>query len=270
MNKIVPKRVFGLSKRHKIIITSIVLFLGFLFATQTINIIYRNYYFIFGLAVLSYLLSLWSLWEGMTKLKAVVLLILPVFYCLGLTSFYFLFREVRWLTRIPMALFFGMSFYLLLLSQNVFNVAAQRTIPLYRAASSTGFVFTVFTCILLYVVIFSFELPFYWNAPLIALASFPLFLQTLWSVKMASIDSQTVVYSVGLSLIIGECALALSFWPQIPFVRSLFLASIIYSLLGITLEFSRERLGKRVVAEYGVVGVGIFLFVFGITSWLLT
>lgn len=263
------KPFLGLTKRHKIIITTVILFFGFLFVTQASNIIYKRYFIVVGFGVLTYILSLWSLWEGMTKTKAIILLILPVLYCIGMSSFYYLFREIRWLTRIPIAVFFGLSYYLLLLSQNVFSVASVRTIPLYRAASSTSFVYTVFTSVLLVLVIFSFELPFYLNGVLTAAVVFPLFLQILWTVKMARVDSQIVVYSVGLSLIAGELAMAFSFWPQMPFVKSLFLASIIYSLLGIVLEFVRERLNSREVMEYVLVGVGVFIFVFGITTWLL-
>lgn len=259
----------SITKRHKIIIACVLLFFGFLFVTQPFVIFYRRHFFILAFGVFAYILSLWALWEGMSKTKAVVLLILPTFYCLGMTSLYFLFRDIRWLTRFPMAVFFGLSYYLLLLTQNVFSVASTRAIPLYRAASSTSLVYTVFTCILLLVVVFSFELPFYWNALLTSFLVFPLFLQTLWSVKMDRIDSQITVYSIGLSIMVGEGALALSFWPEVPFVKSLYLASIIYTLLGIVVEFTRDRLTNREVMEYALVGVGIFMFIFIISTFVI-
>lgn len=261
---------FQITKRHKIIIVSVLLFFGFLFVTQPFVIFYRRHFFILALGAIAYILSLWALWEGMSKTKAIILLILPTFYCLAFTSFYFLFRDIRWLTRLPMAVIFGLSYYLLLLSQNVFSVASSRAIPLYRAASSTSLVYTVTTCSLLLVVIFSFELPFYWNALLTAFLIFPLFLQTLWSVKMEGIDSKIVVYSIGLSLLVGECALALSFWGDAPLVKSLYLASIIYSLLGIVVEFTRDRLTNREVMEYTFVGMGSFLSILVISTVLMS
>lgn len=261
---------FQITKRHKIIIVSILLFFGFLFVTQPFVIFYRRHFFILALGAMAYILSLWALWEGMSKTKAIILLILPTFYCLAFTSFYFLFRDIRWLTRMPMAVIFGLSYYLLLLSQNVFSVASSRAIPLYRAASSTSLVYTVATCSLLLVVIFSFELPFYWNALLTAFLIFPLFLQTLWSVKMEGIDSKIVVYSIGLSLLVGECALALSFWSDAPLVKSLYLASIIYSLLGIVVEFTRDRLSSREVVEYALVGMGSFISILVISTLLMS
>ena len=112
---------FGLDKRRKIIVASGILSLGLL-STQLVPF-YLTYRFIGGLAVLAYLLALWSLWEGINKLKAAVLMILPTFFALAVASYYFLL-PVRWLTRLPVAAVFAVVFYTLLLSQNVFNVAS--------------------------------------------------------------------------------------------------------------------------------------------------
>src|SRR3989344_4599342 len=128
------------NKRQKIIITSTILTIGLL-STQLVDFNLR-FKFIAGLAVLSYMLSIWSLWEGLNRTKALVLMVLPVFFTVAVASFYFLL-PVRWLTRLPVALLFGMTFYLLLLAQNVFNVASIRTIPLYRAASTASFLFAL-------------------------------------------------------------------------------------------------------------------------------
>src|SRR5690348_3113360 len=114
----------GLSKRQKIVIASVILTVGLLL-TQTAGVFFVRYRMVFGLSVLAALLSLWALWEGLTKVKAFILLILPFFFALGVASFYFLL-PVRWLTRLPVLALFALSFYFLLLSQNVFNVAATR------------------------------------------------------------------------------------------------------------------------------------------------
>ena len=129
-----------ISKRQKIVISSILITIGLL-STQLVNFNLR-FHFIAGLGILAYVLSLWALWESLNLTKAIVLMILPTFFAVAVASFYFLL-PVRWLTRLPVALFFGLLFYLLLLSQNVFNVAAIRTIPLYRAASTAAFLFTL-------------------------------------------------------------------------------------------------------------------------------
>ena len=134
------KQVLNLNKRQKIIITTGLLTIG-LISTQLVDFNLR-FKFILALGILAYLLSLWALWEGINWTKAIVLMILPMAFTLAVASFYFLL-PVRWLTRLPVAAIFGLTFYLLLLSQNVCNVASIRTIPLYRAASTPAFLFTL-------------------------------------------------------------------------------------------------------------------------------
>src|SRR5258708_6083697 len=238
----------NLTKRQKIIIASFLITIGLL-STQTTSAFFLRYKFILGLGVLAYLLALWALWEGMTRLKAVVLLVLPTLFTLAVSSFYFLL-PIRWLTRLPVAIIFGLSFYSLMLSQNVFNVAAIRTIPLYRAASTVSFLFTLVTAFFLFNVVFAFNLPFYWNALAVFLISFPLILQLLWSIEMEYISSTVLTYSFVLSLIVVEGALALSFWPVVPTIWSLTLSTIIYVISGIALEQLRERLNRRIALEY--------------------
>lgn len=256
---------FAPTKRQKIIISSFLLAFGLL-STQLVDFNLR-FRFMAGLAVLAYLLSLWSLWEGITKIKAVVILTLPTLFTLAVASFYFLL-PVRWLTRVPVALIFGVSFYLLLLSQNVFNVAAIRTIPLYRAASTAAFLFTLITSFFLFNVIHAFNLLFLWNGLLVFILSFPLILQILWSIDMdEKLKLGTLFQSFILSFILGEIALSLSFWPMVTTMWSLTLSSCMYILLGLSTHFLRGRLGSRVVWEYLTIGMIVFSIAFLLTSW---
>lgn len=257
---------FELTKRQKIIITSIIVTLGLL-STQLTDFNMR-FRFIVGLGVLAYCLSLWALWIGMDKLKALILLVLPTFFTLAVASFYFLL-PVRWVTRLPVAVLFGLSFYLLLLAQNVFNVAAIRTIPLYRAASTAAFLFTLITAFFIFNVIHAFNLLFFWNGMLATGISFPLILQLLWSIEMEErVSTAIIMQSVILSLVLGEIALALSFWPMATTMWSLALASAMYVFLGITAQFLRNRVNRRVVVEYLTIGVLVFLSSFVTTSWI--
>lgn len=254
-----------LNKRQKIIITSIILTIGLL-STQLVNFDLR-FRFIGGLAVLAYILSVWSLWEGLTLTKAVILLILPTFYTLAVASFYFLL-PVRWLTRLPVAAVFGISFYLLLLSQNVFNVASIRTIPLYRAASTASFLFTLLSAFFIFNVIFAFELLFLWNGVVVFLITYPLILQVLWSVDMEDkVSAANLAQSLVLALVLGEMALAFSFWPMPTTIWSLSLSSAMYVILGLTSQILRGKANKRVVWEYLGIGAAVLLIAFFTTSW---
>lgn len=266
MKAILEKSDQFLSKRQKIVITTIIVTLGFIVITQPANVLFRRYYLVAAIATVAYVLSLISLWKGMTRSKAILLFILPVLYVVAFLGFYFLFKYVRWLTRVPAALFFGISFYWLILSQNILNVASDRAIPLYRAASTANFVYTIFTFILLVGIIFSLNLSFYWNGLLVAIVSFPLSLQSLWSIKMEKLSAQIVVYSLVLSLILGESAVALSFWPQAPLLNALYVNSINYIFLGILSEYLRDKLKKRVILEYSQIGGGLMLIIFLLTN----
>lgn len=254
-----------MNKRKKIIIATVLTTFGLLLV-GIIPFIYISYRFIIGLGIVAYFLSLWALWEGMTKLKAIILLALPTLFTVAVASFYLLL-PVRWLTRLPVAIVFGLSFYSLILSQNVFNVAAERTIPLYRAASTVSFLFTLVTAFFLFNVVAGFDLPFYINGLAVFLISLPLILQALWTVEMESVKAQIVLFAMVVSTIVGEAAIALSFWPVAPTIWSLTLATLIYTLVAIVMESLRGRLTKRLVLEY--VGVGVLVFTFSIlaTSW---
>lgn len=255
----------NLNKRHKIVISSVLLTIGLL-STQLVDFNLR-FRFLAGLAVLTYILSLWSLWEGLNLTKAFILLILPIFFTMAVASFYFLL-PVRWLTRLPVAVAFGLTFYLLLLAQNVFNVASLRTIPLYRAASTASFLFTLLSAFFIYHVIFAFNLLFLWNGVVVAAVSFPLILQLLWSIAMEDrITVAIIIQSFILSLILGELALSFSFWPIPVTIWSLSLSSAMYVLLGLTTQHLRDRMNRRVVWEYVCIGAAVLLVSFFATSW---
>ncbi len=255
----------SITKRQKIVIIAAILTIG-LVSTQLVDFNLR-FKFLGGLAVLTYLLSLWSLWEGINLTKAIILLILPVFYTLAVSSFYFLL-PVRWLTRMPVALIFGVTTYLLLLAQNVFNVASIRTIPLYRAASTANFLFTILSAFFIYNVIYAFNLFFVLNGLIVMIFSFPLILQSIWSIEMSDrVNAPVLIQSFILSLVLGELALCFSFWPISNVIWSVTLSSALYVLVGLTTQVLRGRVTNRVVWEYITIGGVVFLISFLTTSW---
>lgn len=266
---------FDFNKRQKIIITSVTittLLLSGLLYTQLVIDVSLRFKFILSLGVVSYGLSFWSLMPGMDKTKAVVLLILPTFFTMAVASFYYVL-PIRWFTKLPVAIFYGLSFYSLLLSQNVFNVAATRTIPLYRVAITASFILTIFSALCLYSVVTALNLNYYWNGILCMLLSFPLILQILWSMKMEErISGSIAAQSLILSFILGELAMVLSFWPSTANIRSFAIASILassmYVLMGIVTHHLKERLGRKEVWEY--VGFGSIVWVIGLFITIFT
>lgn len=256
---------FGLTKRQKIIVTSVFLTIGLL-STQLVDFNLR-FRFIAGLGILAYTFSLWALWEGINKFKAMILLILPTLFTLAVASSYFLL-PIRWLTRLPFASFYGLSFYLLLLSQNVFNVASIRTIPLHRAASTAAFVATIFTAIVAYDVIRTLDLNFPWNGLIVFCISFLLVSQVLWSIKMEDrLGAEIVAQSFILALVLGEFAIVFSFWPFFHAVWAIMLGSALYVLLGITTYHLQGRLKPGDIRWYLIMGSLIWIIGFVVTPW---
>lgn len=259
----IPK--ISLSKREKIITATSLITIGILFSTRLGNFIYLKERLIILVGIITYLFSLWALWEGMTKIKAVVLLILPTLFTASVASVYFLI-PVR-PPKLLWAAVFGISFYLLLLSQNVFNVASIRTIPLYRVASTASFLFSIFTAFILFNVNFALNLDFFLNGLITFLISFILALPIFWSIGMDKITAPNILYSFITALIVGECAMALSFWPLAPTIWSLSLSTIFYITLGIQMDISKDRFAKRIVWEYSAFGAAVFIISFLLTSW---
>lgn len=257
----------SLSKRQKIIIAAFLVTLGLVY-TQNVSLFERTKYII-GLSVFSFFVSLWALWEGMNRVKAATLLLLPTLFTLGMASFYFLL-PIRWLTRLPTDLAFGLMFYFLLLSQNVFNVAAVRTIPLYRAASTVTFLFTIITAVLLFHILHAFALGSIWNGAIVAIIGFLLIMPIVWSVEMEEISFRLLIYSGVLSLLLGEFALALSFWP-IPsnsLMWSIGLSSVLFILLGIVLDFLRDRFTQKEVYLYLGFGALVLVVMTLTSTWV--
>ena len=144
-----------MTKRFKLAIVSLLLSLGIL-GVQLIEVDAR-YQAIGLLAGLAYGLSAWALFEDLKGIEWLTCLILPVLYPVAVALFYFLLPE-RLLSRMMILSIFGVGMYALLLTENIFNVAASRTIQLLRAAHAVGFLLTLVVAFFLWDTIFSFKL----------------------------------------------------------------------------------------------------------------
>lgn len=255
-----------MTKRKKFVIVSLLLSLGLL-AIQFVQVEYR-YQAIILLGGLSFALSAWSLSEDLHGVEWLTVLSLPVLYPISVGLFYFLLPE-KLLSRVLILVVFGIGMYALLLTENIFSVAKIRTIQLLRAAHAVGFLLTLVTAFFLFDTIWSLRLPFYYNWALVTMASFILFLQGLWSygLEERKIRRRTFLYSLVLGLGLGELALALSFWPVIVPVGSLFLVTMAYVCLGISQYHFSGRLFKKTLYEYIGVGIIVFVATFLVTKW---
>lgn len=258
-------RIFTLEKRQRFVITTLILTL-LLLAAQLTSIEYRHL-IILASSMVAYLLTAWSLAENIKGIEWVVLFILPVFYTVAVGLFYFLL-PVRWLTRLPVGILYGIGFYALLATENIFNIAAQRTIQLWRAAYAVGYLITLIVAFLLFDTILSFRLIFWLNGLLFFMVSLPLILQLIWSIDLAEKISLNVFkYSLFLSLALAEIVMALSFWPISPTVGALFMTSVLYVFLGLAQYHFTKQLFKREVLEFVLITMSVFVLIFLTTQW---
>lgn len=254
-----------MTKRRKFIIESVLLSAGLL-TTQFVEVHYR-YWAVFFLGLLAYFFTAFSLKEDLKKIGWVMNLPLPALYTVSVALFYFLLPEAL-LTRILILVFFGIGMYAILLIENIFSVAAARTIQLLRAAQAVGFLMTLVTAFLFYDTIFSFRFSALINALLVFLISLMLIFPSLWSVALNErIEKRTLQYSLILSWLIGQLALFISFWPLTIIAASLFLATSCYVFLGIVQNHLAGKLFKNTLGEYLRVGIIVLIITFFLGRW---
>lgn len=211
------------------------------------------------LTLVSYLLSGWALKEGLAGVEWLMVLTPPTLFTASVAMFYILLPQSIWV-RLLIGALYGVGQYVLLLTANIFSVAAIRTIALFRAALAVGFVMTILTGFFLYDTILSFRLPFWALSLWVTVVSFGLLMPGLWSVNLEKKISRTIVnYTVWLSVVMGLLAGAVSIWPISIAVSSLFLCTMLYIVLGISQHNFSQRLFSKTVWEYVTVGIVVLV-----------
>lgn len=219
------------------------------------------------LALATLFLAVFALWGELSGIKYFLLLLLPVYFVVGASLFYFLL-PVRWLTRLPFALVFGISTYLLMLTANIYNVAAIRTIALHRAARAVGMLFTLVAAFFLINVLLSVHLVFYFNFLGVIIIAGPLYLVQLWSYGLEDyVTRKVALYTLVFTLVTGQMAAIFSFWPLEPINGALILVTVMYVLLGIGQFAVIDGLKRRTVYEYVGIAAVVALIVLITTRW---
>lgn len=256
---------YQITKRQKLTLMSFFLTIV-LIATQTVSESLRYQVMAF-LGLATALLAVFSLWGELSGIKYFLLLLLPVYFVMGASLFYFLI-PVRWLTRLPFAFAFGVSVYLLMLTSNIYNIAAIRTIALLRAAHAVGLLFTLISAFFLTNVLFSLHLAIYWIAPAVVAICMPLYLVSLWSYELEEyISRRVLLFAVVFTLVTVQIASVVSFWPIVPINGALVVVTIMYVLLGLGQFVFGEKLKQRIVWEHLSVAIVVIFIVLLSTRW---
>lgn len=255
-----------MTKRQKFVLSSLLLASGFLLMQFFVETGFR-YQAIAGLTLLTGLLSLWSLWDGLGKNATLLCLVLPTFFTAGIGLFYFLL-PASILSAIPVLALYTLGIYALLLTSNIYTVATARTIALLRAAHAVGFLLTLLTGFLLFDTVFSLRANFIFNGIATGLISFPLFLQGFWSIDLEQrLNGEVWQPALALALVVGEIGTILSFWPITVPVASLTLITVSYVGLGTGQAKLQQRLFARTIREYFLVGTIVFVTMFLTARW---
>lgn len=254
-----------ISRRQQFVIVTVLL-TGFLLLTQIVSLEFR-YPLVILLSIVAYGLSAFALREDLKGIEWVTLLILPTLFTTAVSMFYFLL-PVRWLTRLPVAVLYGVGMYALLLTENIFNVAADRTIALLRAAHSVGFLLTLLTYFLLTQTVLAFRFSPPVNAIVIGCISFALVLSSLWSMELTAEVSRRVRYiSIATSLFLINLVWVFSFLPTRATLQALFFTTSFYSSVGMGQQYLVEKLYKKNVIEFFAVAAIVFVITIIATSW---
>lgn len=273
-----------MSKRTKfILVSSLIAF--FLWLTSLAQVDYR-FGLVMAVAAVSYILSVWVLFDDLKGIEWITLIVLPMMFTLGSglfsnflpTAFPGMFGKtfsvevsqlLAGIFKIVYFLLVGLGLYGILLIENIFSVASIRTIQLFRAARSVNFILTLVTSLFFFTVALSLKLAFWWVIPISFAVSFVLAYPSLWSVDLKNdFGPQVLRYAVASSWIIAILSGVLCFWPVKPFMGGLILTSGLYALFGILEQRLSNRVYLESLLEYGVTIMIIIVVGFLTTSWV--
>ncbi|MFH1827348.1 MAG: hypothetical protein ABH812_02895 [bacterium] len=251
-----------IEKRLRFVISS--LLLSFLMLFSTFFLFDKAWIFIPFLGLVAYVLTYFSIIEGIKKSEWLTLFILPVFFTISFYLFYFLF-PVRWLTRVPFVIIYGVSIYAMLLTSNILNVGVEKSLQLYRAAYSVNYFYQTVIVLLFANILFSFRANYIVNTLILGIALFPLAIQLIWSIKLdLRIERINLLYAGLISIIIAQIALIVSFLPLRASLSALLVTASYYCFSGLINAYLDDRLFKQTIREY------LFVWLFVILAALLT
>lgn len=259
------ERHFSLTKRQQFVGVTIILTVGLLL-TQLVT--GETRYPMVGIVSLAACgLSALVFRHEIRGMEWLTILTLPTLFTAAVALFYFLL-PVRWLTRLPVALLYGIGMYALLLTENIYTVAADRTIALLRAAHSVGFLLTLLTYFLLVQTVLAFRFFAPVQMGLIGIISFFLVLQSVWSMELSETLGRRVWHiSIATTVFLTQLVWVFSFLPTKTTLLALLFTTAFYSSVGASQQYLVEKLYKKTVIEFFGVAAIVFVITLVATSW---
>lgn len=259
------ERHVSLTKRQQFVMVTSLLTVGLLL-TQLVTGESR-YPLVFVLSLIACGLSALVFRQELSGMEWLTILSLPTLFTTAVALFYFLL-PVRWLTRLPVALLYGVGMYALLLTENIYTVAADRTIALLRAAHSVGFLLTLLTYFLLTQTVLAFRFTAPVQIVVIGIMSFFLVLQSIWSMELSPVLGRRVWHiSIAISVFLTQLVWVFSFLPTKTTLLALLFTTAFYSTVGMAQQYVVEKLYKKTVIEFFAVAAIVFIITLIATSW---
>ncbi|OGD79698.1 hypothetical protein A2368_03370 [Candidatus Collierbacteria bacterium RIFOXYB1_FULL_49_13] len=238
-----------------------------------------------AVVVFSYVICGWALFEDLKGIEWVTILMLPVLYTLGAGLFSFFLpshiarlgdirleadvaRLLADVIRMGFWAIYGIGMYTVMLMENILSVASVKTIQLLRAAHTAGFIMTLVVGLFLYNSVFSFKLAWWLNGLLVFGLTFPIVLQAIWYMELREyIDKKVLMFVFVISLIMGELAVVMSFWPARAIMTALFLTTALYVMVGTAQQYVIGRLFQKQVYDYVGIAAMVTTITILFTSW---
>jgi len=196
-------------------------------------------------------------------IESITLLLLPTALTLGAALSQFFFPNLHFLIKLGGWIFFGIVFYVLLLTVNIFRVERlkREKILLERAARPTVFFLFFLTAFLLLTSFYKLELGVLWGPPGVFLIGFLLALNFFWFLTLSDLFERR--FFLGAAVVGGglvQVSLAFSFLPWEVFLRGLAEGVFFYAILGVARAYFERHLRYQVVFEYILLSLVVFLF----------
>jgi hypothetical protein len=269
MNTVVDRIVNGIAKidKRQRFIASTLILTALMFVSSLLSFTIDRFFIIIIFFVL-FLVSFIAIPTGINKIERVMLFLLPLWFTLAFNLFFF-FLPGRWLTRVPFMTIYAISIYAILLSTNILNVGAAKTLQLSKAAFSINFLFLTVTSFLIFNIVLSFNFDFFLNCILFFLFIIPLSVQFTWSINpKTTLDREVIQYGAFIAFIIAQIGLFFSFVPIRPAIWALTTTACFYSLGGLFYAYLQERLFKERIREFISVLIFVLIVIILSVKWL--
>ena len=247
------------SKRSRIIASNLITaFL--LFSLTFINFKWQYFYLIF-IVIGSYILISWSFKQYLYGIKLINLFVLPVLLVTFIGILIIQIDFSFWLKSALIAVFLVIN-YIIILSENIFNVSEVRNIPLLRAAHTVGYLATLGVAYLGFFLIYFSKI----NMPLtlifLGVFSFLIYLQAFWQIELKEdLSTEVFLSSVASTLMTTQLGFIICLWPLTPIGAAMSLTTSVYTFLGLIQYRIKNNLSKRAGFEYITVGLFVFLLI---------